>query len=73
MWDYTVEAHRLDLHQQAEARRLARLARAERPSHLSDSLQALRHLVAARLESGATKEAHPIANTQEMQPCVDAG
>jgi hypothetical protein len=61
------------LHRQAEARRLARLARAERPSYLSDSLQTLRHLVAARIESSATTEAHPLTATQEMQPCVDAG
>lgn len=72
MWDYIAEAHRLDLHLEAEARRLARLARIERPSSFSGPLQALRRLVATRLGSRTTQAPHPIANTQEMEPCVDA-
>jgi hypothetical protein len=73
MWDYIAEAHRLDLHRQAEGRRLARLARTERLFNLTETLQTVRGLVVNRLEANATKEAHPIAATQEMQPCVDAG
>ena len=70
MWDYIIEAHRLDLHRQAETRRLARLARTERLPNLSDSLQSLRGLIVIRIESN---EARPATGCQEMKPCVDAG
>ena len=73
MWDYMVEAHRLDLHQQAEARRLARLARNGDPARFVISPFALRQRVKVWLQSRNHQSPKPLLSTQEMQPCVDAG
>lgn len=73
MFDYIAEAHRLDLFQQAEERRLARLARNEVPAQIAATSLALRQRVNGWLQSRTHQSSEPMLSTQEMQPCADAG
>jgi hypothetical protein len=70
MLDYIAEAHRLDLLQQAEEHRLARLARREHPISIPRPHLGLRARIAGWLQSSRTETVEPILSTQEMQaPC----
>jgi hypothetical protein len=73
MWDYIAEAHRLDLHHEAEAHRLVKLARIEHPSTLGGPLQALRRQIAIWREARTKPAPQSMVSTQEIHPCADAG
>jgi hypothetical protein len=72
MWDYVTQIRRDEFHREAAALRLVRLARVERPSRIRQLWSALRSQITPRLASPENRTIYPKAQTQEMQPCVDA-
>jgi hypothetical protein len=72
MWDYVTQIRRDEFHREAAALRLVRLAQGQRPSRFAQLWNGFRSLIPNRLQLPKSRAIYPKAQTQEMQPCVDA-